>query len=57
MVSTLGSRVAVHQGHVELKLEVGQGAEAADDGDGLLFAGELDEQAVKAHDVDIGQAA
>ena len=42
-----GLQVAVHERHVELKLEVGEGAQAADNGVGFLGDGELDEQAVE----------
>ena len=48
--------MAVHQRHVELELKVGERAQPADDGGGLLLAGELDEQAVEADDIDVGQA-
>jgi CDP-diacylglycerol---glycerol-3-phosphate 3-phosphatidyltransferase len=46
-------QVAVHERHVELELEVGEGAQAADDGVGFLGDGELDEKAVEDDDIDM----
>ncbi len=47
--------VAVHQRHVEFEFEIGKRAEAADDGDGILRDGELDEQVGERGDADVGQ--
>ena len=49
----LGLQVAVHQRHVELKLEVGERSQAADERVGLLGDGELDEQAVEENSGDV----
>lgn len=37
--------VPIHQSHVEFKFEIGEGAQAADDGVSLLFDGKVHQQA------------
>src|SRR5665213_2125095 len=51
----LGLEMPVHQRHVELELEIGKGAKAADDGVRLLRPGEVDQQAVEGQYADIGK--
>lgn len=53
----VGLEFAIHESELEFELEVGDGAEAADEGDGFLFAGEVDEEAVEGHDADVGEVA
>jgi hypothetical protein len=53
----VGLEFAIHEGELELELEVGDSAEAADEGDGGLFAGEVDEESVEGHDADVGEVA
>jgi hypothetical protein len=47
----------VHAGHLELVVEIADGAEAADDHGRVDAAGEVDEQAVEALDLDLGAGA
>lgn len=51
-----GLEMAVHERHIELKLEVGKRAETADNGVGFLFAGKFDEEAVEGSDGDVGHS-
>ena len=53
----MGLEFAIHESELELELEVGDGSEATDEGDGFLFAGEVDEEAVEGHDADVGEVA
>ena len=46
-------QVAVHQGHLELVLEVRNGPQAPDDDAGPLGPGEVDEEAVEGPDLDL----
>jgi hypothetical protein len=49
----LGVELAVHHGHLELVLVVGDGADAAEDGGCALLAGEVDQEAVEGGDGDV----
>lgn len=53
----VGLEFAIHEGELKLELEVGDGAETANEGDGFLFAGEVDEETVEWHDADVGEVA
>ena len=48
-------QVAVHQGHIELKFKIREGAQPADDGISFLSEGEIDEQAAENYRADVGQ--
>jgi len=52
----VGVELAVHHGHGELVLVVGDGANAAQDGLGVLGVTEVDEQAVEGGDGDVLEA-
>lgn len=43
----------VHEGELELELEVGNGAKTADDGGGILFPGEIDQEAAERDDAEV----
>src|SRR5260221_7158650 len=45
--------LAIHERHLELELEIADGAQAAHDGDRLLFPREIDQQSVKIRDADV----
>lgn len=51
----VGLEFAIHEGELELEFEVGDGAQTADNGDGFLFAGKVDEEALEGHDADVGE--
>lgn len=51
----LGVEVPVHEGHVVFELEVGDGAETADDGGGVDGFGEVDEEAIEDGGGDVGE--
>jgi len=51
----VGIEVAVHESHLEFEFEIGDGAQAADDGAGVDFLSEVDEQAVEVGDLDLFQ--
>ena len=53
----LRGQLTVHQGHLELVLEVGHGAQPADDGTRLLLPQVVDQQAREVADRDVGQVA
>lgn len=49
-----GVDLLVHEGHLEFILEVGNSSETSDDDTGIVFLGELDQQAAKGPDLDMG---
>ena len=53
-VSTSGVHAAVHTGHLEFVLEIGDGSQAADDDLGALLVDKFAEQGVETDDVDVG---
>ena len=51
----VGGEFAVGEGHLELVLEVAEGAQAADEGSFAVLARPLDEEAGEGLDVDVGE--
>ena len=52
-VSTVAAQLAVHERHLELVLEVRDGADAAHDAVGALARDEVDGEAVEGHDAEV----
>ena len=53
----LRGHFVVHQGHVELGFEAGDGADATDEDGGAERAGKVDDEAIEGGDADVGVRA